>query len=62
VAAIHRVAVVALIGGSFGRWSARGSVGSRDIDNLFDEHVVFDTEGASYSVFIPKSGCVCIDR
>jgi hypothetical protein len=37
-------------------------LGSRDIDNLFDEHVVFDTEDASYSVFIAKSGCVCIDR
>lgn len=37
-------------------------LGNRDIDNLFDEHVVFDTEDASYSVYIAKRGCVCIDR
>ena len=37
-------------------------LGSRDVDHLFDEHVVFDTADASYHVYIAKPGSVCIDR
>jgi hypothetical protein len=37
-------------------------VGVQEIEKLFDEHIVFETDDASYCVFIAKQGRICIVR
>jgi hypothetical protein len=37
-------------------------LGTGDIEKLFDEHIFFEADDASYRVYMAKRGCVCIDR